>query len=121
MRQDGVVVDVRKQATGDVVPPTELRRAGLVALTLLFVLNIADVVLTEPLLDRGGIELNPLADRLLASNSALLAKLAIVGLLTVHVVRQPPRLIVLCFMWLAVGIYLFVVVINASQLVAVWS
>lgn len=119
MRHD---VGVAEHTVGEEgAPKDELRRAGLVALGLLFVLNVADVVVTRLLLDRGGVELNPLADQLLASNSALLAKLAIVLLLTLHVLRQPPRLIVLCFMWLVAGVYAFVVVINTSQLVAVWS
>jgi hypothetical protein len=99
----------------------ERRRAALVALGLLLVLNVADVVVTRLLLDRGGVELNPVADELLASNLALVTKVLVVALLTVHVVRQAPRLIVLCFMWLVVGVYLFVVVINGSQLVNRWG
>jgi hypothetical protein len=44
-----------------------------------------------------------------------------VALLALHVARQAPRLIVLCFMWLVVGVYLFVVVVNGSQLVTRWG
>jgi hypothetical protein len=104
-----------------VVQPAELRRAGLIALGLLLALNVTDLVLTRLLLDRGGVELNPLADRLLASNSALWVKVALVAALAVYVVRQAPRLIVLCFMWLVVGIYVLVVVVNGSQLASVWG
>ena len=53
-----------------VVQEAELQRAGLIALGLLLALNVTDLVLTRLLLDRGGVELNPLADHLLASNSA---------------------------------------------------
>ena len=42
-------------------------------------------------------------------------------MLAVYVIRQAPRLIVLCFMWLVVGIYVLVVVVNGSQLASVWS
>jgi hypothetical protein len=108
-------------ARGGVVQPTELRRAGLVALGLLLALNVTDLVLTRLLLDRGGVELNPLADRLLASNSAPWVKVGFVVVLAVYVLRQAPRLIVLCFMWLVVGIYVLVVVINGSQLASVWG
>lgn len=114
------MVDANSARSGE-VQPAELRRAGLIALGLLLALNVTDLVLTRLLLDRGGVELNPLADRLLASNSALLVKVALVAVLAVYVVRQAPRLIVLCFMWLVVGIYVLVVVINGSQLASVWS
>ena len=104
-----------------VVQEAELQRAGLIALGLLLALNVTDLVLTRLLLDRGGVELNPLADHLLASNSALWVKVALVAVLAVYVIRQAPRLIVLCFMWLVVGIYVLVVVVNGSQLASVWS
>ncbi len=99
----------------------ELRRAELVALGLLFVLNVADVVITRLLLDRGGVELNPLADRLLASNTTLVVKVGIVVALAVRALRQPPRLIVVCFIWLVVGIYVLAIALNGSQLVDAWS
>lgn len=102
-------------------PSVELRRAGLTALALLAMLNIADVVITRLLLAHGGIELNPVADRLLASNLALVAKLAVVAALTFHFVRHGPRLSAICLMWLVTGIYVCVVVIGGSQLVAAWN
>lgn len=98
----------------------DLRPAGFVALGLLLVLNVADVVITRMLLERGGIELNPLADRLLASNTALLAKVWLVIALMVRLWHHPPRLVLVCFMWLVVGVYLLVVVVNGSQLVHTW-
>lgn len=105
----------------ETLPEAELRRAGVVALGLLLVLNVADVVITRLLLDRGGIELNPLADRLLASNSTLVVKVGIVAALTVRALRRPPALIVVCFMWLVAGIYVLAVALNGSQLVQAWS
>jgi len=103
------------------VPPAELRRAGLTALGLLAVLNLVDVVITRLLLAQGGVELNPVADRLLASNTTLLVKLGLVAALAVHFVRHGPRLIVVCLMWLVTGFYVLAVVIDGSQLVAAWS
>lgn len=99
----------------------ELRQAGIVALVLLALLNVGDVALTQLLLTRGGVELNPVADRLLASDIALAVKLALVAALAVHFMRRGPRLIVVCFMWLVAGIYLLVVVVNCSQLVSIWG
>jgi len=106
---------------GDERPAVEdLRPAGFVALGLLLVLNVADVVITRLLLDRGGIELNPLADHLLASNTTLLTKVLLVAALVVRLWHHPPRLVLVCFMWLTVGVYLLVVVVNGSQLVHRW-
>lgn len=99
----------------------ELRRAGLVALWLLLALNVLDVVTTRLLLTRGGVELNPVADRLLASNATLLVKVGIVLALVVRMRHHAPSLVVVCFMWLVAGIYVLVVVLNGSQLVHAWS
>lgn len=35
--------------------------------------------------------------------------------------RRRAGLVALCFMWLVVGVYLFVVVVNGSQLVTRWG
>jgi len=99
----------------------EVRRAAFTGLTLLVLFNIADVVFTRMVLARGGIELNPVARFLLASNGALAAKLLIVLLLFVDFRRRGPRVITLCLLWLVAGIYFAVVVVNGSQLVAVWN
>ena len=99
----------------------ELRRAGLTAIVLLAMLNVADVVITRLLLARDGVELNPVADRLLASNLALVTKLGIVAALAIHFVRNGPRLSTVALMWLVTGIYVCVVVLGGAQLVAVWS
>lgn len=115
-----VVRDPEVELTGDGVPVAELRRAGLTALALLAILNVADVAVTRLLLARGGIELNPVADRLLASNTTLVVKLGIVAALWLHFVRHGPRLLVICVMWLVTGIYVLVVIIDGSQLVAAW-
>jgi hypothetical protein len=97
----------------------ELRRAAFAGLVLLVLFNVADVVLTEMLLRRGGLELNPVADYLLSSRLALVVKLIIVGALFVDVWRRGIRVITLCLLWLVVGVYFTVVVVNGSQLVAV--
>lgn len=117
------MTDSRTEATSDAGGPSraELRQAGLVALVLIALLNVGDVVVTQLLLARGGVELNPVADRLLASDIALAVKLAIVMGLALHFLRRGPRLIVVCFMWLVAGIYTFLVIVNCSQLVAVWD
>jgi hypothetical protein len=112
--------DTMHRTDDTVAAIADLRRAGLTALVLLAVLNVADVVITRLLLSRGGVELNPLADRLLASNTTLVAKLAIVVALAVHFVRHGPRLPVVCLMWLVCGLYTCVVIIDGSQLVANW-
>ena len=109
------------EAGPNTVPEVELRRAGLIALGLLFVLNVADVVVTRLLLNRGGVELNPLADHLLASNATLVVKVGIVVVLALRLRRRPPGIVVLCFMWLVVGVYVLVVVVNGSQLVQAWG
>lgn len=97
---------------------SELQQAAVVGLWLLVVLNVADVVLTRLVLGRGGVEMNPLADLLLASNTTLAVKLAIVLALAVEVRRHPPRAPVVCLIWLVAGIYLVVVILNASVLAA---
>jgi len=99
----------------------DVRRAAFTGLVVLVLLNIADVVLTRLMLRRGGIELNPVADFLLASNGALAVKLVIVLLLYLDFRRRGPRVITLCLLWLVAGIYVAVVVVNGSQLVAVWN
>jgi hypothetical protein len=100
---------------------SELRRAGLTAIALLAMLNIADVAITRLLLARDGVELNPVAERLLASNLALVTKLGIVATLAIHFVRHGPRLSAVALMWFVAGVYVCVVVLGGSQLVAVWN
>ena len=102
------------------VPHGELQRAAMAALVLLLVLNVADVGLTRVLLSRGASEMNPIAEALLSSNGALLAKLAIVVLLAVRLVRHGPRVITLCALWTVVGVYALVVVLNGAQLLSTW-
>lgn len=106
--------DAEAGADGD-----EFRTAGYTALVALALLNIADVLITQAVLRRGGIELNPLAQQLISSNKALIVKLTIVLLLAVDFVLRRPRLITVCALWFVVGIYAFVVVINGIELSAV--
>lgn len=105
-------------AANEAADDAELRRAGVTAIVALGILQIADVVITQTVISRGGIELNPLADVLLSSNLALVVKLGIVVALAAHFLRRPPHVITLCALWLVVGIYIFVVAINTSQLVS---
>lgn len=100
------------------VPHGELQRAAVTALALLLVLNVADIVLTEILIGRGGVEMNPVADALMASNLAVVAKLVLVAALAVRFVRHGPKVITLCALWFVVGVYAFVVVLNGAQLLA---
>lgn len=95
---------------------SEFLRAGYTALIALALFNVADVLITQAVLRRGGLEMNPLAELLMSSNSALAVKLAIVLLLAVDFVFRRPRLITLCALWFVVGIYAFVVVVNGVEL-----
>ncbi len=92
--------------------PRELRRAGLLAIGLLAVLNVADVLVTQLVVRRGGEEMNPLVRDLLESNGALGLKLAIVALLAVDFLFRRPRLVILCALWLVVGFYMAIITIN---------
>lgn len=96
------------------VPRSELRRAAAVGGVALIALNIADVVLTRLVLAQGGVELNPVADWLLANNAALVVKLAIVAVLWARFARRGPELVTVCLLWLVAGVYACVVVVNGS-------
>lgn len=101
------------------IESAEIRRAGLTAVLLLALLNVADVVLTELLLHRGAVELNPIAEPFLRSESMLWVKLAIVALLGLDFLFRRPRLTTFCLLWLVTGYYLCVVVLNGASLVAI--
>ncbi len=116
-RSNGAALDERLTAPDERAAGRELRRAGVVALVALAVLNVADVITTRLLLGRGGIELNPIADRLLRSNLALVVKLGIVIVLGAHFIRRRPSLNVVCTMWMVVGVYALVVTLGITQLV----
>lgn len=96
----------------------EFRRAGLTAIVVLAALNIADVVLTELLLARGAIELNPVAQPFLETHSMLALKLLVVAVLALDFVYRRPRVTSLCLLWLVTGFYLCVVIMNGANLVA---
>jgi hypothetical protein len=64
-------------------------RTSLAGALLAF--NLVDVVSTRAVLSRGGIELNPIASRLMAGDHLLVAKLfmcALLGLLSLRVSRR---------------------------------
>jgi hypothetical protein len=95
---------------------SELRRAGYTALIALALLNIADVTITELAINRGASELNPVGQVLMESHLAIVVKLGIVLLLAADFHLRRPRLITLCGLWMVVGIYVMVVIINGVQL-----
>jgi hypothetical protein len=101
-----------------VAEAVDYRRAGFTALILLVLLNVADVVITELAISRGGSELNPVANTLLSSNLAIVVKLAIIVLLGIDFAMRRPRLITLCALWLVVGVYVVVVILNGVELVS---
>jgi hypothetical protein len=66
-----------------------LTRAWLTVALLLF--NVIDVISTRAVLSRGGIEMNPIASRLMAGDRLLVVKLvmcAVLGFLSLRVPRR---------------------------------
>jgi hypothetical protein len=84
----------------------------LVAIGLLAVLNGADVVTTHLLLAHAAVEANPLSSFLLANQSLLWIKLALLALLGLKVVYSRPRLGVMAVACFAAGIYATAVLSN---------
>jgi hypothetical protein len=84
----------------------------LAAIGALAILNGADVVTTHMLLAHRAVEANPLSSILLAAQSLLWVKLAILGLLGVKVINSRPRLGVMGAACFAVGIYATAVLSN---------
>lgn len=78
----------------------------------LVVLNGADVVTTRVLIAHRAVEANPLSSLLLASQSLLWVKLAILGLFGWKVLGSRPRLGVMVAACFAAGIYATAVISN---------
>ncbi len=91
---------------------TRVHWVTLFAIGALAVLNGADVVTTHMLLAHRAVEANPLSSILLATQSLLWVKLAILALLGLKVVHSRPRLGVMGAACFAVGIYATAVLSN---------
>jgi hypothetical protein len=93
------------------------RRAVIVGLGLLAMLQLADVLLTWALLANNGAELNPVGRALIGSGGAIVLKFAIVaGLLVLVLARPFVRLRFVCAVWAVTGIYVAVVALNLYSL-----
>lgn len=99
-------------ALGEAVPRHAIRRATIVAIVLIGLLNVADVFTTHLVLDRRGVEANPLAGALLSSGALLWVKLAMVVAAAVVALRIRPRLGVLLLAWFVAGVYATAVLSN---------
>lgn len=89
-----------------------VRIVTLLAVGALVVFNGADVVTTHMLLAHRAVEANPLSSLLLASQSLLWVKLAILAVLGLKVVSSRPRLGVMGAACFAAGIYATAVISN---------
>jgi hypothetical protein len=93
------------------------RRAVLVGLAVLAVLQVADVALTWALLANDGTELNPVGRALLGSGVAVVAKFSILAVLLVLARARPVvRMGFVCGVWAVTGIYVAVVAMNLYSL-----
>jgi hypothetical protein len=93
------------------------RRAVILGLGVLAVLQAADVLATWALLANDGAELNPVGRALIGSGGAIVVKFAIIGALLALVVSRPlVRMSFVCGVWAVTGIYLAVVAMNLYSL-----
>ena len=93
-----------------------LERLRRVAVVGLFVLNVADLVLTRRLLSMGGVEANPLMALFIHGNLGVVIKIALPILVGIRHLRAPlKRSLVLGLCWMCV-LYQGVVLWNASRL-----
>lgn len=93
-----------------------LERVRRIAVVGLFVLNVADLVLTRRLLGMGGVEANPLMALVIHGHWGVVVKVALPVLVGVRHLRAPlKRGLVLGLCWMCV-LYLGVVLWNTSLL-----
>ena len=93
------------------------RRAVILGLAVLAVLQAADVLATWALLANNGAELNPVGRALIGSGGAIVVKFAIIGALLALVLARPVvRMGFVCAVWAVTGIYLAVVAMNLYSL-----
>jgi hypothetical protein len=96
------------------------RRAAMLGLALLLVLNVVDVVLTQRFLAKGVDEGNPIMAPIVESSAlALGLKLAVLGVLGYRFTTRKVPIGVLCGTWLVVGVYATVAYVNVLVLRAV--
>ena len=89
-----------------------VRQVTLLAIGALAILNGADVITTHILLAHRAVEANPLSSFLLASQSLLWVKLAVLAVLGLRVINSKPRLGVMAATCFAAGIYATAVLSN---------
>jgi hypothetical protein len=93
-----------------------LERLRRLAVVGLFVLNVADLLLTRRLLGMGGVEANPLMALVIHGHWGIVIKVALPVLVGVRHLRAPlKRSLVLGLCWMCV-LYLGVVLWNSSLL-----
>ncbi len=93
------------------------RRAVILGLGVLAVLQAADVFATWALLANDGAELNPVGRALIGSGGAIVVKFAIIGALLALVISRPVvRMSFVCGVWAVTGIYVAVVGMNLYSL-----
>jgi hypothetical protein len=93
------------------------RRAIVLGLAVLAVLQAADVLVTWALLANDGAELNPVGRVLIGSGGAIVVKFAILGCLLAVVLSQRfVRMGFVCGVWAVTGIYVAVVAMNFYSL-----
>jgi hypothetical protein len=93
------------------------RRAVVLGLCVLALLQFADVLLTWALLANNGAELNPVGRALIGSGGAIVVKFSIVaGLLLLVLSRPFVRMRFVCAVWAVTGIYVAVVAMNLYSL-----
>ena len=89
------------------------RRAALLALALLLVLNVVDVILTSRFLAEGVAEGNPIMAPIVERSSLAMAlKVAVLGALGWRFLTRKVPVGVLCAAWGVVGIYATVAYVN---------
>jgi hypothetical protein len=108
-------------ARGDLGDPAmtmaRRRRAIILGLGVLAVLQAADVLVTWALLANDGAELNPVGRALIGSGGAIVVKFAILGALLALVLSQRVvRMGFVCGVWTVTGIYVAVVAMNFYSL-----
>jgi hypothetical protein len=112
---DATLADATDEDTAAVMAGR--RRAVILGLGVLAVLQAADVLATWALLANDGAELNPVGRALIGSGGAIVVKFAIIGALLALVVSRPlVRMSFVCGVWAVTGIYLAVVAMNLYSL-----
>jgi hypothetical protein len=83
---------------------------------LLAICNLADVATTHRLLSMGATEMNPVAGWLIQNGALLFAKMAIVLVIGVAVLKAPPRRWILPALWTVAGLYAGIISFHLVEL-----